>query len=69
MKCPYCKGDMFQEEATYIVEHEGEQLQLEGVPTWVCESCEATIVEDEVAEAIEDMLDHLDTVQADVDEE
>jgi hypothetical protein len=32
------------------------------VPTWVCESCDHTEVEQEVIEAVEDMLEHLDTV-------
>jgi YgiT-type zinc finger domain-containing protein len=64
MKCPYCKADMVEERLSYTVTYEGEDLTLEGVPTWVCEACDTTLVEDEVIEAVEDMLEHLDTVQA-----
>jgi YgiT-type zinc finger domain-containing protein len=63
MKCPYCKADMVEEMLSYTVDYEGQTLTLEGVPTWVCEACDATLVDDEVIEAVEDMLEHLDTVQ------
>jgi YgiT-type zinc finger domain-containing protein len=69
MKCPYCKANMTEETLNYTVDHEGQTLTLEGIPTWVCEACESTLVEDEVIEAIEDMLEHLDTVQTGVDDE
>jgi YgiT-type zinc finger domain-containing protein len=66
MKCPYCKTPMVETEIDYLVEIEnGEQLRLEGVPSWVCEACDYTAVEDEVIEAVEDMLAHLDTVAGD----
>lgn len=70
MKCPFCNGRMSEELLDYTVELEdGQVVRLEEVPTWVCEKCDHTEVEEEVAEAIEDMLDHLDTVQADPLEE
>mgnify|MGYP001381486228 FL=1 len=70
MKCPYCRGEMSEEFLDYIVELEdGQQLRLEDVPTWVCEKCDYTEVEEEVIEAIEDMLEHLDTVQGGEEEE
>ncbi|MGB4871961.1 MAG: YgiT-type zinc finger protein [Candidatus Promineifilaceae bacterium] len=70
MKCPYCKGEMHEEFLDYVVEMEdGQKLRLEEVPTWVCEKCDYTEIEEEVGEAIEDMLDHLDTVEAGSDEE
>lgn len=70
MKCPYCKGQMREELLDYIVEREdGQHLRLEEVPTWFCEKCDYTEVEEEVGEAIEDMLSHLDTVQRGGEEE
>jgi len=61
---------MSEEFLDYVVELEdGRQLRLEEVPTWVCEKCDYTEVEAEVGEAIEDMLEHLDTVQAGAEEE
>ncbi|MCA9872405.1 MAG: YgiT-type zinc finger protein [Anaerolineales bacterium] len=70
MKCPYCRGEMREEMLDYVVELEdGQQLRLEEVPTWVCEKCDHTEVEEEVIEAIEDMLEHLDTVQEGEEEE
>ena len=69
MKCPYCRGEMREELLDYIVEMEdGQQLRLEEVPTWYCEKCDYTEVEEEVGEAIEDMLEHLDTVQGEEEE-
>jgi YgiT-type zinc finger domain-containing protein len=62
MKCPYCHAPMIEELLDYIVDVDGEELRLEEVPTWVCESCDHTAVEPEVIEAVEDMLEHLDTV-------
>jgi len=53
---------MIEELLDYIVDVDGEELRLEEVPTWVCESCDHTEVEPEVIEAVEDMLEHLDTV-------
>lgn len=70
MKCPFCKGDMIEELLDYNVELEdGQEVRLEEVPTWVCEKCDHTEVEAEVIEAINDMLEHLDTVQAGEEEE
>ncbi len=60
---------MVEEELDYIFERDGEKLRLEGVPTWVCERCDFTQVSDEVVDAIEDMLEHLDTVQEELEEE
>lgn len=63
MNCPYCKSPMVEEEMAYIVQIDGEELRLEGVPTWVCEACDYTQVEQEVIDAVEDMLEHLDTFE------
>ena len=69
MKCPYCNAPMTEELLDYIVEIDEQEVRLEDVPTWVCETCDHTEVEDEVIEAVEDMLAHLDTVQAGTEEE
>jgi hypothetical protein len=52
-----------------MVEIEGETLRLEDVPTWVCSQCDYTFVEEAVMETVEDMLAHLDDVQAGLEEE
>ena len=69
MKCPYCNAPMTEELLDYMVEIDDQELKLEDVPTWVCETCDYTEVDEEVIEAVEDMLAHLDTVQADPEEE
>ncbi|PID85690.1 MAG: hypothetical protein CSA11_01570 [Chloroflexi bacterium] len=69
MRCPYCHAPMIEELLDYIVEIESQEITLEDVPTWVCESCDHTQVDEDVIEAIEDMLAHLDTVQAGSEEE
>jgi YgiT-type zinc finger domain-containing protein len=69
MKCPYCNAPLTEELLNYIVKVDDQELTLEDVPTWVCETCDYNEVEDEIVEAVEDMLAHLDTVQADPEEE
>ncbi len=62
MKCPYCKAPMIEEDMAYVVQMEdGQELRLEDVPTWVCEICDHTIVEEDVIATVEDMLSHIDT--------
>ena len=69
MKCPYCKAPMIEEEMAFIVQlDDGQELRLEDVPTWLCESCDHTEVEPDVIEAIEDMLYHMETVAGDEEE-
>ena len=69
MKCPYCNAPMAEELLDYIVEIDGQEIKLEAVPTRVCDICDHTEVEEEVIEAVEDMLSHLDTVQEGAEEE
>lgn len=69
MECLYCKGPMVEQLMDYVVKRNGLELRLEDIPTWVCERCDATLVEDEIIEAVEDMLEHLDMVTADTEEE
>lgn len=61
MRCPYCRRPMVEEEMVYVVQLEdGQELRLEDVPTWVCESCDYSTVEEAVIATVEDMLAHLD---------
>ena len=61
MKCPLCKAPMFEEELAYVVQLEdGQEVRLEDVPTWVCERCDHTAVDEAVIVTIEDMLAHID---------
>lgn len=69
MRCPYCNAPMTEELLDYVVEIEDQEIKLEDVPTWVCDTCDHTEVEEDVIEAVEDMLAHLDTVQAGTEEE
>ena len=69
MKCPYCNAPMTEELLDYVVEIDDEEIKIEDVPTWVCETCDYTDVDEEVIEAVEDMLAHLNTVKAGADGE
>jgi YgiT-type zinc finger domain-containing protein len=52
---------MIEEEMSYTVELDGgQELRLEDVPTWVCETCDYTTVDEAVIATVEDMLEHLD---------
>lgn len=59
MKCSVCKGNMVQEMTTYKTEINGEEVLIEDVPLWVCEQCDSSFLDDEVIEAVEDMLTSL----------
>ena len=65
--CEICKGLMEEELADYTLDIDGEQILIEDVPTWVCTQCDHSYVEEEVIEAVEDLLDHLDDVATDED--
>lgn len=65
--CEICKGIMEEELSDYTVDYGGEQLLIEDVPTWVCTQCDHTYVEDDIIEAVEDLLSHLDEVADDED--
>lgn len=66
--CPVCKAPMEQELQDYVVEVDGQEVTVEDVPIWVCEQCGFNEVEEEVIEAVEDMLSHMDTVLEDAEE-
>ncbi|HSM55626.1 MAG TPA: YgiT-type zinc finger protein [Candidatus Sulfomarinibacteraceae bacterium] len=66
--CEICRAPMVQELQDYVAEWDGEEVVVEDVPLWVCEQCGYTQVEDEVVEAVEDMLAHMDTVLTDEEE-
>lgn len=53
---------------SYKAERGGQELLVEEVPTWVCEQCDATEVDDDVIEAVEEMLDELAAGLADRDD-
>lgn len=67
--CPVCKAPMFEELQDYVVEIDSQEVTVEDVPIWVCEQCGYNEVEEEVIEAVEDMLSHMDTVLAEAEEE
>jgi len=53
---------MIEEETDYLVQLEdGQELRLEEVPTWVCEICDHSVIDEAVIATVEDMLAHLDT--------
>lgn len=59
MKCDVCKGSMVQENSSYKTKLNGEEVIIEDVPVWVCQQCDATLLDEDVIEAIEDMLKSL----------
>ena len=65
--CEICKGLMEEELTDYTLDYDGEQLLIEDVPTWVCTQCGHTFVDEDIIDAVEDLLDHLDEVAEDDD--
>lgn len=64
MTCPYCRGVMTEESMDYKVVRDSQELLVEDVPTWVCEQCEATLVDDEIVEAVEKMVVDVEAIEA-----
>ena len=46
---------------------DGREVRLEEVPTWVCERCDHTVVDESVIATVEDMLEHLEMFAEDED--
>lgn len=67
--CEICKAPMEETLQDYIKEIDGQQILVEDVPIWVCEQCGYHEVEEEIIEAVEDMLEHMDTVISDQEQE
>ena len=66
IKCPICKGEMVEELLDYNVQLEdGREVRLEEVPTWVCERCDHTVVDESVIVTIEDVLENLEMFEQD----
>ena len=65
--CDICKAPMEEELTDYYLDFAGEKLLIEDVPTWVCSQCDHSFVEDEVIEAVEDLIAHLAEVAEDED--
>lgn len=66
--CEICKAPMVQELQDYVVETDEGELLVEDVPIWVCEQCGYSFVESDIIAAVEDMLEHMDTVVTDEEE-
>lgn len=64
MNCEFCKAPMTAIEQDITAEHGEEPIVIENAPVWLCEQCDNMVMEDDVIEAIEDMLAHLDTVSS-----
>lgn len=60
-RCEICLAPMEQELQDYEVEHAGQRLRLEEVPVWVCIQCGEIVVDDEVVEAVEELLHSIET--------
>ena len=66
IKCPICKGEMVEELLDYNVQLEdGRDVRLVEVPTWVCERCDHTVVDESIIATIEDMLENLEMFEQD----
>ena len=60
-RCEICLAPMEQELQDYTVERAGQRLTLEEVPVWVCVQCGDMVVDEEVIEAVEELLDSIET--------
>ncbi|MDX1663568.1 MAG: YgiT-type zinc finger protein [Candidatus Promineifilaceae bacterium] len=67
--CEICKAPMEEALQDYLIEMDGQEILVEDVPMWVCEQCGYTEVEDDVLDAVEDMLEHMETVVHDTGDE
>ena len=61
MKCLYCQGTMTRGTAPFHIDRKGYHLILDTVPAWVCTQCGEVYFEEAVVEAIQQVLQAIDT--------
>jgi len=61
MKCLYCQGTMARGTAPFHIDRKGYHLILDTIPAWVCVQCGETYFEASAVEAIQQVLQAIDT--------
>jgi YgiT-type zinc finger domain-containing protein len=61
MKCLYCQGTMARGTAPFHIDRKGYHLILDAIPAWVCIQCGEAYFEEAAVEAIQQVLQAIDT--------
>jgi YgiT-type zinc finger domain-containing protein len=61
MKCLYCQGTMARGTAPFHIDRKGYHLILDAIPAWVCTQCGEAYFEEAAVEAIQQVLQAIDT--------
>jgi YgiT-type zinc finger domain-containing protein len=61
MKCLYCQGTMARGTAPLHIDRKGYHLILDAAPAWVCTQCGEAYFEEAAVEAIQQVLQAIDT--------
>jgi len=61
MECLYCKGTLVREKVSYAATRKGYHLIIRDVPAWVCEQCGEPLFDEQTVDAIQEVLQGVDT--------
>lgn len=61
MKCLYCKGELVRRRIDYTATRRGYHLIIHHVPAWVCKQCGEPLLDETTVEAIQEVLQGVDT--------
>jgi YgiT-type zinc finger domain-containing protein len=61
MECLYCKGALVREQVSYAASRRGYHLIIDHVPAWVCAQCGEPLFDEEIVDAIQEVLQGVDT--------
>ena len=64
--CFRCKGNMINSTTTHVVDHDGSTLIVKNAPCLECEKCGATYFEGSVAKRLEQIIDKLKSINAEI---
>lgn len=61
MECLYCRGTLMRERVSYTATRKGYHLIIDDVPAWVCEQCGEPLFDEKTVDAIQEVLQGVDT--------
>lgn len=67
MKCIHCQGSMEHRTAPFHIDRKGYHLTLQKVPAWVCSQCGEAYFEEYEVEAIQRVINSIDTQTKDIE--
>ncbi|MBI4721130.1 MAG: YgiT-type zinc finger protein [Chitinivibrionia bacterium] len=56
MKCMHCNGEMERGKAPFHVDRRGIHLTVDDVPSWICQQCGESYLEETEVESIQAMI-------------